>query len=612
MCGIFCCTSQSVSTEAVLGGLQRLEYRGYDSAGLAWLEGGKLESLKSTKRVDHLISLAKENDVRAQVVLGHTRWATHGPCDLVNAHPHISNDSLAVVHNGIIENFLEIKVDLQNLGYKFQSSTDTEVLAHLLHHLYQETKDPLKALTQCLNRIEGSYAFVVYFKDQPQKLFGVCNGSPLVIGLNKEALYFSSDIVTLTSVTEKIIRLEEGSIFVGEGVDTYAMYDLSGQSRPFEVVKTKLSKQINDLGIYHSYTEKEIFEQPQAIIDTMAGRVGKEGIVEDLCGAGSAELLREIDEIQIVGCGSSYHAGMVAQSWFEQIACVPCRVDIASEYNSRAPIVRGKALLIVISQSGETADTIAAVRKAKALNYVASLCLSNVKGSALTRLCDLNLYTEAGPEIGVATTKALTTQMQCLLMLATLLAQLRGENEKMVKLAIEGLTTLPQNISLALELSDEVNDLCHEIASKEHVIFLGKGIHFPIAMEGSLKLKELSYIHAEAYAAGELKHGPLALIDYRMSVIAIAPNNELLSKLKNNLNEVRARHGRLIVFADQNVSLEGSYGKEELIIHLNAPNPLTSPIVYTIPLQLLAWHVSINLGHDVDKPKNLAKSVTVE
>ena len=617
MCGIYCCVANDDVRPRVVEGLKRLEYRGYDSTGIAWINEGQLDVIKAVGRVQQLAELIQKEGVQSRIMLGHTRWATHGPCTVENAHPHLSGGQLALVHNGIIENYLEIEVELQALGFVFKSSTDTEVLAHLLAMHYSKCGDPLEAIQASLSRIEGNYAFVVCFRDMPDRLYGVCNGSPLVAGLQNGSLLFSSDIATLTPVTSQVVYLESGNILYGNTTE-HGLIDFQGKQLEINIIESSesgLSRQLLDLGHYRNYTEKEINEQPNAAAETIKSRLVNDGIVEDLCGKGSDEKLCEMEEVHVVGCGSSFHAAMVAQHWFEDLAHIPCRVDIASEFVTRPMVGHRKRLLVLVSQSGETADTIAAVRVAKRGDYAMTLCIVNVANSALTRLCDYRLMTHAGPEVGVATTKALTTQMICLLMLAARMAELgqktNGGENPAIKTATDGLRELPGHISAALRLEDRIVDLVPEISSKEHVIFLGKGIHYPVAMEGSLKLKELSYIHAEAYPAGELKHGPLALVDYRMSVIAVAPNNALLSKLKNNLNEVRARHGRLIVFADQEVSFD-KRPKDEISISLSAPNRFSSPIIHTIPLQLLAYHVSTSLGVDVDKPRNLAKSVTVE
>ncbi|MCA8838334.1 MAG: glutamine--fructose-6-phosphate transaminase (isomerizing), partial [Proteobacteria bacterium] len=423
MCGIYCSISDGDVRRPVLDGLQRLEYRGYDSAGVAWMSDDRLRVIKSVGRIQRLVTRVSQEDISARLMLGHTRWATHGKCTEENAHPHISNGELALVHNGIIENYLELEVELQSLGYTFVSSTDTEVLAHLLHHCLESQPDPQRAIEDCLKRIEGNYAFVVCFRSEPQRLFGVCSGSPLVVGLDKDSLYLSSDIAALTPVTSQVIYLEDGNVFVGN-LREYGLFDFEGGVLEARITETKLSKQILDLGVYHNYTEKEIFEQPQAAIDTIKARVTDDGIVDDLCGVGSDARLREIEEVHIVGCGSSYHAGLVAQHWFEDVARVPCRVDIASEFTSRPVVGRGRRLLLLVSQSGETADTINALRAAGAAGYFMTMCIVNVANSALTRLCEFSLHTHAGHEVGVATTKALTTQMICLLMLATRMAQL--------------------------------------------------------------------------------------------------------------------------------------------------------------------------------------------
>jgi glucosamine--fructose-6-phosphate aminotransferase (isomerizing) len=614
MCGIVGAIAQRNITPILMEGLRRLEYRGYDSAGVAVLsddEHNNPTGILRVRAVGKVIEL--ENALAATPAAGHlgiahTRWATHGKPAERNAHPHISG-RLAVVHNGIIENHSPLRKRLIALGYEFVSETDTEVVAHLIAHYYSESHDLLNAFRTALNELHGAYALALIHEDQPDTLYCARMGSPLVIGEGSDEHYIASDPLALLQVTDRFRYLDEGdhARLKNNSCEIWGR-DNSTVDRPvkrYENAAFSMEK-----GEYRHYMLKEIFEQPQAISDTLAGTLADDHVLTAILGPDAETRLPDIKNIHIVACGTSYHAGLVARYWIEDQAGLPCTVEVASEYRYRTVVVPANTLLITISQSGETADTLAALRFAKDQGYLATLAICNVAGSSLVREADWRLLTHAGPEIGVASTKAFTTQLVALLWLTTALAQVGGKSPEKIAANVKALKKLPAIIKQALTLEPRITTLAERFASKHHALFLGRGTHYPIAMEGALKLKEISYIHAEAYAAGELKHGPLALVDEDMPVVSVAPSDSLLEKLKSNLEEVRARGGQLITFACETV--EESDQSNHEIISLPWVEDTISPILYTIPLQLLSYHVALVKGTDVDKPRNLAKSVTVE
>ncbi|NLY59872.1 MAG: glutamine--fructose-6-phosphate transaminase (isomerizing) [Gammaproteobacteria bacterium] len=609
MCGIVGAIAKRNITPILIEGLRRLEYRGYDSAGVAVLVPGK--GIQRTRAVGKVIelenALAKE-PVQCHLGIAHTRWATHGKPAERNAHPHLS-ERLAIVHNGIIENHGPLRKRLTDLGYTFTSETDTEVVAHLLAHHYKEKPDLLCAFRSTLAELHGAYALGVIHQDEPDTLYCARMGSPLVIGEGSEERFVASDPLALLQVTDQFIYLEEGdhARLSLEGRDIWNRRNLPVE---YPVLRYEHAALSLDKGEYRHYMLKEIHEQPSAIANTLEGTLAEDHVLTAVLGPDAETRLQDIQNIHIVACGTSYHAGLVARYWIEEQAGLPCQVEVASEYRYRQVAVPGNTLLITISQSGETADTLAALRHSKQQGYLASLAICNVAGSSLVREADWRLLTKAGPEIGVASTKAFTTQLTALLWFSTALAQTNNRAPEMISANVRALRTLPGLVEQALYLDGRIEQLAATFANKQHALFLGRGTHYPIAMEGALKLKEISYIHAEAYAAGELKHGPLALVDEDMPVVSIAPSDSLLEKLKSNLQEVRARGGQLINFACETAELDNGDGITH--IHLPPASDSISPIVYSIPLQLLSYHVALVKGTDVDKPRNLAKSVTVE
>jgi glucosamine--fructose-6-phosphate aminotransferase (isomerizing) len=608
MCGIVGAASHRNIVPVLIEGLRRLEYRGYDSAGLAVVADG-LRRLRSTGRVAELDDRAKTAGVEGSLGIAHTRWATHGAPSERNAHPHISGD-LAVVHNGIIENHELIRKELCARGFKFQSDTDTEVIAHLVESIRRQGRSLFDATREAIARLEGAYAIALISADSPDRLVVARNGAPLLLGLGEAETFAASDVSALLQVTQRVIYLEEGDCaeISREG---YRIYDAHGRAVERQIHVSQLSAQSIELGPYHHYMQKEIFEQPGAVASTLENVFGARALQPELFGVEAADVFKGVTSVSIVACGTSYHAGVVAKYWIESVAGLPCNVEIASEYRYRTSVPDPSGLLVTISQSGETADTIAALTHAKSMGYEKTLTVCNVPESSLMRQSRLRYLTRAGPEIGVASTKAFTTQLASLFLLTLVLARCRG------KLSPEGearhlaaLRHLPAALQVVLQVEERVIDWAQRFAGKHHALFLGRGIHFPIALEGALKLKEISYIHAEAYAAGELKHGPLALVDADMPVVTIAPNDALLEKLKSNMQEVRARGGELYVFADDDANIEETDGVH--VIKLTDHAGLLSPILHVVPLQLLAYHAAIQKGTDVDKPRNLAKSVTVE
>ncbi len=609
MCGIVGAVAQRNVVPILLEGLRRLEYRGYDSAGLVTVDGG-LNRVRSIGRVAALTEAALAQKTHGHLGIAHTRWATHGAPTELNAHPHISRDDLAVVHNGIIENHEALRSRLRELGYAFTSETDTEVIVHLIHHYYHADKDLLSAVRRAVAELHGAYAIGVVAHDAPHQLVCARRGSPLLIGLGIEENFIASDISALLPVTQKVIYLEEGDV-ADIGLLSIRIYDAGGNRVERAAHISEQSSEMAELGNYRHFMQKEIHEQPRALADTLHDAVAADSLLPELFGFEAAEVFGRINAVTILACGTSFHAGKVASYWIEALAGIPCRAEIASEYRYRDSVPNPDALVITLSQSGETADTLAALNHAKALGHQYTLSICNVPESALVRQSKLRFLTRAGPEIGVASTKAFTTQLAALFLLTLLLAKQRGRLTPTAEAAhIQSLRELPGKVQHVLALEPEVERWAERFADKQHALFLGRGMHYPIAMEGALKLKEISYIHAEAYPAGELKHGPLALVDKDMPVVAIAPNDTLLEKLKSNLQEVRARGGELYVFADANTHIAPSEGIHVLQLADHA-GPL-SPILHTIPLQMLSYHAALQKGTDVDKPRNLAKSVTVE
>jgi glucosamine--fructose-6-phosphate aminotransferase (isomerizing) len=610
MCGIVGAVAERNITAILLEGLKRLEYRGYDSAGVAvFTNDEKLERTRRPGKVSELEIALEAEPLVGRLGIAHTRWATHGaPCER-NAHPHFSGD-LAVVHNGIIENHEALREQLKALGYVFTSDTDTEVIAHLLNHKLKDLHDLTVALKATVKELHGAYGLAVISAHQPDRLVAARSGSPLVIGLGLGENFLASDQLALRQVTDRFMYLEEGDIAEIRR-DSVHIWDVNGQAVERETVQYRDGAEAADKGEFRHFMLKEIHEQPAVVQRTLEGRLSPNGVLVQAFGPQAAELFAKVRNVQIVACGTSYHAGMVARYWLEELAGIPCQVEVASEFRYRKVVVQPDTLFVTISQSGETADTLAALRNAKELGFLASLAICNVGISSLVRESDLTLLTQAGREIGVASTKAFTTQLVGLLLLTLSLGQVRGTLSKDVEATlVEELRRLPARLGEALAMDSTVEKIAELFAEKNHTLFLGRGAQFPVAMEGALKLKEISYIHAEAYPAGELKHGPLALVDNDMPVVTVAPNNELLEKLKSNLQEVRARGGQLIVFADEQAGMTNGEGTH--VVHMPHIHDILSPILYTIPLQLLSYYVAVLKGTDVDQPRNLAKSVTVE
>lgn len=610
MCGIVGAVAQRDVAEILINGLHRLEYRGYDSAGVAVVDPNhELHRVRCLGKVKALDEAVAVKPLIGGTGIAHTRWATHGEPSEANAHPHTSGN-FAVVHNGIIENHEELRELLKSRGYVFNSQTDTEVIAHLVNWEMRTASNLLEAVQKTVKQLTGAYGMVVLDREHPEHLVAARSGSPLVIGLGIGENFLASDQLALLSVTRRFIYLEEGDIaeITRRTVD---IYDANGQKVEREVHESNLENDAAEKGKFRHFMQKEIYEQPNALINTMEGRILHNNVIVDAIGNGAAEILEKVEHIQIVACGTSYNAGMTARYWFEALAGVSCDVEIASEFRYRKFVTRPNSLLVTISQSGETADTLAALRLAKEKGYMAALTICNVSSSSLVRESDLAFMTRAGVEVGVASTKAFTTQLAALLMLVTAIGKVKGNisNEQEVEI-VKALQSLPAEVEKALAFDKDIEALAEDFAEKKHALFLGRGEFYPIAMEASLKLKEISYIHAEAYAAGELKHGPLALIDADMPVIVVAPNNELLEKVKSNIEEVRARGGQLYVFADKEAGFTPSEGMK--IITMPKVNEIIAPIFYTVPMQLLSYHVALIKGTDVDQPRNLAKSVTVE
>ncbi|MCH9853939.1 glutamine--fructose-6-phosphate transaminase (isomerizing) [bacterium] len=617
MCGIVGAIAEREVREILLEGLKRLEYRGYDSAGLAFISptpnalATQINTIKTVGKVNKLVSAVSKSKAKAsgRIGIAHTRWATHGKPSVANAHPHLSGADIALVHNGIIENYEALRAELRKAGYTFDTDTDTETIAHLIHANRAGGKvSLLSAVKKTVKRLEGAYGLCVIDNTEPDKLVVARSGSPLVIGVGIGENFVASDPLALGQVTDRFIYLEEGDIAQVERESITIWHKGKKVNRPTTTVAHQTAD--SDKGRYEHFMLKEIYEQPRVIQDTLDGRVSKSSVLEQAFGINAPALFDKIKTVQIVACGTSSHAGLVAKYWFESIAKLPCQVDIASDYRYRDIIAQPDTLFVTISQSGETADTLAALRYAKKLDYVATLAICNVATSSLVRESDISMLTMAGQEIGVASTKAFTTQLTILLVLAIVLARRTGLTTAQEAKLVKELHKLPGIVEKTLGLRKQIKTIAKQFSDKHHSLFLGRGIQYPVAKEGALKLKEISYIHAEAYPAGELKHGPLALVDSKMPVVAVAPNNDLLGKLKANLSEVSARGGKLFVFADESIGYQSEKGLK--VINVPRCSEVLAPIVFTVPLQLLSYYVAITKGTDVDHPRNLAKSVTVE
>lgn len=610
MCGIVGAIAERDVLPILIEGLKRLEYRGYDSAGVALIDDqGCLGRVRSIGKVRELEKALQSIPASGRIGIAHTRWATHGKPSDNNAHPHVCKKSVAIVHNGIIENHEELRAKQLQAGHRFTSDTDTEVIVHAIHDQLEQGADLLTAVRETISTLEGAFALGVITNNEPDHLIVARRGSPLVIGLGLGENFIASDVAALLPVTQRFIILEEGD-FAEITRDSIRIFDSEGNAVERAERQSELSADAVERGKYRHYMQKEIFEQPRAIQQTLEGRIGDGRLLEDCFGAGAAAIFDRVKAIQIVACGTSYHAGLTASYGFEELAGLPCSVEVASEFRYRRHVVGEDTLFVTVSQSGETADTLAALREAKKMGYAHTLSICNVPESSLVRESDLVLMTRAGPEIGVASTKAFTTQLVAFLLLVIALGRRHGLTAETERKIVEQLDHLPEWIEQVLLLNDEIEVLSHQFADKHHALFLGRGAEYPVAMEGALKLKEISYIHAEAYPAGELKHGPLALVDADMPVIAVAPNDALLDKLKANLEEVSARGGQLIVFSDAGNGLNS--GERMQVLRVAPTEQAVSPIIYSVPLQLLAYHVAVIKGTDIDQPRNLAKSVTVE
>jgi glucosamine--fructose-6-phosphate aminotransferase (isomerizing) len=610
MCGIVGAVSERDVQGILLEGLRRLEYRGYDSAGMAVLDGkSAIQRAREVGKVASLAAAIETNPLSGYLGIAHTRWATHGEPSQLNAHPHMSGDRLAIVHNGIIENYQELREELKADGFEFTSQTDTEVVVHLIAKNYRELGKLYDAVKTSITRLRGAYALAVVHADEPDHMVVCREGSPLVVGVGIGENFIASDQLALLPVTDRFMFLEEGDL-ADIRRDSIEIHDREGTPVERSINRFEHSADSADKGEYRHFMLKEINEQPRVIKATMEGRVTESRVLEQALGTEAGDLLNEIRHVQIIACGTSYHAGMVARYWIEDLAGVPCSVEVASEFRYRKHVIQKDTLFLCISQSGETADTLAALRQAKKAGFRAALAICNVPGSSLVRESDLVIMTQAGPEIGVASTKAFTTQLTALLIFTLALARKNGLSEEREADIVKALHLVPGQVNDVLALDGEIAEMSKRFLDKNHALFLGRGSQFPVAMEGALKLKEISYIHAEAYPAGELKHGPLALVDSEMPVITVAPNNSMAEKLKSNLEEVRARGGELFVFADRAANVKPEENIH--VVQLPEVHEITAPIVYTVPLQLLSYHVAVLKGTDVDQPRNLAKSVTVE
>ncbi len=610
MCGIVAATAQRDVVPILIAGLKALEYRGYDSAGISVIHDGALRRLRTKGKVRELENLQEREPVQGHTGIAHTRWATHGVPSERNAHPMLSSDTVAVVHNGIIENHAELRAELEKKGYAFTSETDTEVIAHMIDDTLRAGKSLAEAVIAVTQRLHGAYSIAVIDRNNPGHAVGARRGSPLVLGIGIGEHFLGSDVQALLRVTNRFVYLNEGDI-AEITRDSYRIWNAEGKPAERDVKVTDLSADAVERGEYRHYMLKEIHEQPEAVARTLEGRIADDRVLPNILGVDADELLGKVKQIHIVACGTSYHAGLVARYWIESLAGIPCNVEVASEYRYRQVVVPPGTLFLAVSQSGETADTLAALRSGADRGYIGKLAICNVPESSLVRESDLVLMTRAGPEIGVASTKAFTTQLVALALFTLELGRVNKMPADKYKRLVNQLAALPRIVAEALKLDPVIAQLAEKFVNKHHALFLGRGAQYPIALEGSLKLKEISYIHAEAYPAGELKHGPLALVDEDMPVITVAPNNQLLEKLKSNLEEVRARGGELFVFADHESGI-AQIGERGALITIESGGNFVAPAAFTIPLQLLAYHVAVLKGTDVDQPRNLAKSVTVE
>ncbi len=608
MCGIIAAASNRNVGKLLVKGLHRMEYRGYDSAGIALHQDDQIAHLRTLGKVKLLEDKMVEEKPKSKLGIAHTRWATHGEPSKENAHPHKSNERIYIVHNGIIENYLDLKEFLKKEGYAFSSQTDSELIAHMLEFFLNQGNSILDSMYLTKEKLDGAYAIAAIDKEDDKNIIIARSKSPLLIGIGTDELLAASDPLAISGLTNEFIFLEDGDV-AQISADDYKIYDDSKKQVERETTHIDISHEASSKGDYRHFMEKEIYEQPAAILNTIDGRVGGDDVLDNIFGLGSSEMFSKVKRIQIVACGTSLHAGRVAANWFSAISELPTQVDYASEYRYRNPHVDKDSLLVTISQSGETADTLAALRFAQEKDYLSSLTVCNVPTSSLARESEYSIFTNAGPEIGVASTKAFTTQLAGLMLLALSLAKSRDVNPKLRTRVITAMRSLADAVEETLKLKDEILEIAPEIASKDNALFLGRGIFYPIAKEGALKLKEISYIHAEAYPAGELKHGPLALIDEDMPVIALAPESEIAEKLVSNLEEVKARGGTIYVFSDPSISMELTSGR---LIKMPKCDFLLTPIIYTIPLQILSYEVALLRGTDIDQPRNLAKSVTVE
>jgi len=606
MCGIVGASAQRAVSSILLEGLRRLEYRGYDSAGIALIDEQKLARFRALGKVQELTDRVPENQP-GNIGIAHTRWATHGEPSENNAHPHLSGNRIAIVHNGIIENYMEIRDKLLTAGYQFNSDTDTEVIAHLIDSLYKD--DLFEAVNQAVDQLTGAFALAIIATDDPHTIVACRSGSPLVLGVGIDENFIASDVSALLPVTSRFIYLDEGD-FVVLNRKGYQIYDNAGVSKTLEINISELSYESTHKGNYRHYMQKEIYEQAKAISDCLEGRISTVSVFDSIFGSNADSIFERIKNIQIVACGTSYHAGFVAKYWIEELLGLPCQVEVASEFRYRATVVPQDTLFVTLSQSGETADTLAALRNLSSDNYCGSLSICNVPESPLVREASLVLMTRAGIEIGVASTKAFTTQLVSMLLLTLAIGKTQGLDKTLISSIVRELNELPRQIDKILELDEHIKLIAEDFVDKQHALFLGRGAHYPVAMEGALKLKEISYIHAEAYPAGELKHGPLALVDSDMPVVVVAPNDELLEKLHINMQAVKARGGKLYVFAQQG-AIPTEDG-DDVVVEMDCETNWVTPILSTIPLQLLSYHVAVLRGTDVDQPRNLAKSVTVE
>ena len=606
MCGIVGAVAQRNISTILLEGLRRLEYRGYDSAGIAVIDGDQLDRFRALGKVQALADKMNEEQT-GRVGIAHTRWATHGEPSEKNAHPHFSKNRVAVVHNGIIENYKDIRERLISQGYEFESETDTEVVAHLIESYFKT--DLFSAVRQAVEELDGAYALGIVATDNPDTLVACRKGSPLVLGVGFEENFIASDVSALLPVTSRFVYLEEGD-FVVLDKKTYQVYNNDGVEKDLDVNITELTSDSVQKGNYRHFMLKEIYEQAKSITDCLEGRISTSDVLDSIFGSDAEAIFKKVENIQIVACGTSYHAGFVAKYWIEEVLNIPCQIEVASEFRYRTSVVPKNTLFVTLSQSGETADTLAALRNLNQDHYCGSLSICNVPESSLVRESNLVLMTRAGPEIGVASTKAFTTQLVSMLLLVASIGKCRQLGQEVIGQMVKELRELPLQVDKLLTLDPLIEKIAEDFIDKEHSLFLGRGEHYPIAMEGALKLKEISYIHAEAYPAGELKHGPLALVDSEMPVIVVTPNNDLLEKLHSNMQEVKARGGRLYVFAHKGAHLEAD--EDDVVIEMDCDTRWTTPILSTVPLQLLSYHVAVQRGTDVDQPRNLAKSVTVE